>query len=88
MLLRLLSKDRIIDCHKINMQHSISEHPESQDWYAPPTHVAKKLIAHAVRNIPNKHILLDKLFPRKVPLKQMQTHKYDSGGRLQWAFMN
>ena len=68
------------------MQHSIPEHASSVGWWHPPDHVAKQLIAHAVRKIPGNKVLLEKLYPQKTPLSQLKPHEYNSGGKLQWAF--
>jgi hypothetical protein len=70
------------------MQNPIPGHASSVDWYTPPDHVAKKLISHAVRNIPHKERLMDLLYPKKTYLKQMPDHEYNSGGKLQWMFQN
>ena len=70
------------------MQQPIAAHPISVKEWNPPPHIAKQLIAHAVRKIPNNKILLDKLYPPKQKLKQIPDHKYHDGGSLQWAFMN
>ena len=67
------------------MQHS---HAHSTGWYRPPPHVSKQLIAQAVRNIPNNHLLMNKCYPKHDALKQLPTHKYNDTGKLQWAFMN
>jgi hypothetical protein len=70
------------------MQHPIAAHPSSVNTWNPPPHIAKELIKHAVRKIPNNKVLLEKLFHGKRPLKQMPSHKYDDGGTLSWLFMN
>ena len=55
--------------------------------YNPPTHVAKHLILHSIRNIPNKQVLVDKLFPKKYnPLGPLKPHVYNSTGQLQMAY--
>ena len=69
------------------MQQSIPSHPSSQEWWNPPTHIAKRIIKHALRNIPNHEILMDKCYPKaQNPNHQLPQHKYSSGGKLQWAF--
>jgi hypothetical protein len=68
------------------MQHSISTHPENQNAWHPPEHVAKKLIQHAIRNIPNNHVLMQKCYPQKLNTNQLKPHVYNSGGKLQWGF--
>ena len=56
--------------------------------YKPPTHVAKSLIAHAVRNIPGKEKILAKCYPNQSGSyhQGLKPHKYNDGGKLQWAF--
>ena len=50
---------------------------------------ALAIIAHAVRNIPRKHTIMEKCYPPKITYHQgLPPHKYHSGGTLQWAFMN
>ena len=57
--------------------------------YRPPEHIAKQLIAHAVRNITGKEKILEKCYPKNTSYHQgLPQHKHDSGGRLQWAFLN
>ena len=70
------------------MQHSIAAHPASVTAWNPPPHVAKEIIQKAISKIPNHKVLLDNFINKKVPLKQMPSHKYDDGGRLSWAFLN
>jgi len=48
--------------------------------------VAKKLIQHAIRNIPNNHVLMQKCYPQKLNTNQLKPHVYNSGGKLQWGF--
>ena len=67
------------------MQHSA--HPSEVDNYHPPTHVAKHLILQAIRNIPNKHVLLEKIFPKELNLLgPLKPHEYNSSGKLQMAY--
>ena len=68
------------------MQHVIPSTPEGVGWWHPPDHVAKQLIAHAMRKIPNNKRLLEKLNPPSAPLAQLKPHVFNSGGTLQWAF--
>jgi hypothetical protein len=68
------------------MQHPHPSHASSTSWWHPPQHVAKSLIMHAIRNIPNNHVLMEKCYPQKKPLTQLKPHVYNSGGKLQWNF--
>ena len=55
--------------------------------YHPPTHVSKHLIAHAIRNIPNSNVLLQKMYPKKDNLLgPLKPHQYNNTGQLQFAF--
>ena len=59
------------------------------DKYDPPKHVAKELIRHAMRHIPNKQAVLSKLEKQGYNrLRGLKPHKYHSGGTLQFAFQN
>jgi len=67
------------------MQHSV--HPSEVNKYHPPTHVAKHIILHAIRNIPNKQVLVDKIFPKEENiLGPLKPHEYNSTGKYQMAF--
>ncbi len=69
------------------MEHLHREHVGHTDLYHPPTHVAKHLIAHAIRNIPNKQKLLAKLYPKQQNiLGPLKPHEYNSSGKLQMAY--
>ena len=64
-----------------------SVHAAEVGKYHPPGHVAKHLIQHAIRNIPNKQILLDKLFPRQQNvLGPLTAHEYNDSGLLQSVY--
>jgi len=66
-----------------------SEHVGEVSLYHPPTHVARHIIQHAIRNIPNKQVLLDKLNPPTFNrLFGLKPHEYNSSGQLQFAFQN
>ena len=67
------------------MQQPIPAHASSTKWWNPPPHVAKKVIAQAVRNIPNAKALMKKCYPPHEKLYQLPQHKYSDGGHLQWA---
>mgnify|MGYP003719314043 CR=1 FL=1 len=57
--------------------------------YHPPTAVARHIIQHAIRNIPNKQVLLQKLNPKPFnPLFGLKPHEYNSSGRLQFGFFS
>ncbi len=57
------------------------------DRYHPPTNVAKHLIEHAIRNIPNKQILLDKIRPPiRDPLAGLKPHEHNYSGKLQSVY--
>ena len=69
--------------------YSASVHADTVNQYHPPPRVAKELVKHAIRNIPGKQVLLDKLYPRKTNrLYGLKPHEYNSGGKLQFAFQN
>jgi len=68
------------------MQQPIPTHPSSTGWWHPPEHVAKKLVMHAVRNIPHSQKLIDKCYPKNLATNQLPPHVYSSDGKLQWAF--
>lgn len=42
------------------MQHPQLVHPAAVKWWNPPPHVAKEVISHAVRNIPNRLMKITK----------------------------
>lgn len=64
-----------------------SVHAGEVDKYHPPTHVAKHIIAHAIRKLPNKKVLLEKLYPpSKNILGPLKPHEYNSSGQLQMAY--
>ena len=55
--------------------------------YHPPTKVSLDIIKHAIRHIPNKQILLDKIHPRtQNPLMGLRPHVYNDSGRLQSVY--
>ena len=55
--------------------------------YHPPIEVSKHLITHAIRNIPNKHILLHKIYPRQQNvLGRLKPHVYNDSGKLQSVY--
>ena len=63
-----------------------SSHVGEVNFYHPPTHVARHIIAHAIRKIPGKQVLMDKLNPKKFnPLFGLKPHEYDSSGKLQFG---
>ena len=69
------------------MQHQHSEHVADVNVYHPPAHVARHLILQAIRNIPNKQVLLDQIFPKeKNVLGSLKPHVYNSTGQLQMAY--
>ena len=66
-----------------------SVHVGEVNQYHPPIHVARHIIQHAIRNIPNKQVLIQKLNPPKFnPLFGLKPHEYNSSGRLQFGFTN
>ena len=57
------------------------------DGWHPPTHVAREVIKHAIRNIPGKQVLLAKLDPPKYNhLGGLKPHVYNNSGKLQFGF--
>ena len=65
------------------------QHHASVNNYHPPPHVAKELIAHAVRNMPDRAKILQHCYDRKTTYQQgLKQHKHNDGGTLQWAFQN
>jgi len=71
------------------MQSTASVHPETVNRYNPPQHIAKAIIKHAIRNIPGKQALLDKMEPKKYSrLFGLKAHEYNSTGQLQFGFQN
>ena len=64
-----------------------SVHAGEVGQYHPPGHVAKHLIQHAIRNIPGKQVLLDKLFPKQQSvLGPLKPHVYNDSGQLQSVY--
>ena len=67
------------------MEHSLNYAEVNR--YHPPTHVAKHLIEHAIRNIPNKQILLDKIYAKQQnQLGVLKAHEYNDSGKLQSVY--
>ena len=59
--------------------------------YRPPPHIAKQIIAHAIRGFhkADQEKILGHCYPRKQNLQQgLPPHVHDQGGQLQWAFLN
>ena len=66
-----------------------SVHNSKLDDYKPPQAVAQHLIAHAIRNLPNKEVLMKKIYPQKFNhLYGLKPHEYNSSGKLQFGFLN
>ena len=62
---------------------------DNHQHYKPPTHVAKALIAHAVRNIPGKEQILAKCYPQTGTYNQgLKQHQYNDDGKWQFAYGN
>jgi hypothetical protein len=72
------------------MQQIQSVHNSEVDLYNPSKQVADHLIAHAIRNIPNNQVLLDKIKPAKPQnyLMGLKPHVYNDTGMLQFGFVN
>jgi hypothetical protein len=47
------------------MQAQNSTHLGTVDNWHPPAKVIQHIVQHAIRNIPNKQVLVDKMFPPK-----------------------
>ena len=62
-------------------------HPKHVDDYNPPLKVARHLIKHAIRHIPNNKILLEKIHPKAFnPLHGLKPHKYNDSGKIQFVW--
>ena len=64
-------------------------YPGIEKEYRPPPHVKKEIMRHAVRKYIDKNHVMSHCYPKSLDYSQgIEKHKFDSGGRLQWAFMN
>ena len=73
----------------LNYKLKMSTHASEVDKYQPPTAVANHIIAHAIRNIPGKESLLQKIQPRQYnPKMGLTPHEYNDTGKLQFVYQN
>ena len=57
--------------------------------YHPPIKVARHLISHAIRNIPQSEKLFRKLAPPGyTQLQGLKPHEYNDTGKLQFGYQN
>ena len=67
------------------MNHSMDLGAVNQ--YHPPTHVAKHLIAHAIRNLPNRKVLAEKMYSKGINrLGPLKPHVYNDTGMMQFDY--
>ena len=70
------------------MQAPEVNHASATRHYNPPSHVAKQIIAHAVRNISGSDKILRHCYPKPVSYHQLPPNKHIGNGRLEWSFLN
>jgi len=70
------------------MQSDNSHSGQSNDWH-PPANVVRHIVQHAIRNIPGKQVLVNKMNPpTQNRLMGLKPNKLNSLGMLQFGIMN
>jgi hypothetical protein len=72
------------------MENNQSIHPSEAEKWNPPPHVVNHLVQHAIRNIPNNQVLIDKIKtpPAQNILMGLKPHVYNDSGFIQFGLMN